>query len=100
MILRTWKGWTTRENAPLYESLFKDTVLPQVTRGVTGYKGVNLLRREVGAEIEFTTLFWFESVEAVRSFAGEDFERAVVPDQVKQLMCRYDENVSHHDVAL
>ncbi|MDT8408045.1 MAG: hypothetical protein RQ741_00465 [Wenzhouxiangellaceae bacterium] len=100
MIARIWKGWTTHENAPAYEELFKTTILPRVTEGVSGYISTNLLRREAGEEIEFTTIFWFESLEAVKSFAGQNFEQAVVPEQVKELMSHYEETVHHHDAAL
>lgn len=100
MIARIWKGWTTEENAPRYEELFKKVVLPKVTQGVDGYKGTNLLKRTAGKEVEFTTIFWFESLEAVKSFAGPNFERAVVPDQAKELLSYYEETVHHHEVAL
>jgi len=100
MIARIWKGWTTRDNAPAYEELFKNIVLPKITQGVSGYINSNLLRRESGDEVEFTTIFWFESLEAVKSFAGPNFEQAVVPDQVKALMSRYEEIVRHHEVVL
>ena len=100
MIARIWKGWTTHENASIYEELFKNTVLPKVTRGVEGYVSTNLLRRDTGTNVEFTTVFWFESLEAVKNFAGPNFEQAVVPEQVKALMLHYEETVNHHEVAL
>jgi antibiotic biosynthesis monooxygenase (ABM) superfamily enzyme len=100
VIARIWKGWTTQGNASTYEELFRDVVLPKVTQGVSGYISTNLLRREAGEEVEFTTIFWFESLEAIKSFAGPNFEHAVVPDQVKELMSHYEETVQHHDVAL
>ena len=100
MIARIWKGWTTHYNASAYEELFKNVVLPKVTQGVSGYISTNLLRREADEEVEFTTVFWFESLEAVKTFAGPNFSQAVVPDQVKELMLRYEETVHHHDVAL
>ncbi|WP_421842297.1 antibiotic biosynthesis monooxygenase family protein [Marinobacter algicola] len=100
MIARIWKGWTTHENASIYEELFKNTVLPKVTQGVDGYVSTNLLRREIGENVEFTTVFWFESLDAVKNFAGPNFEQAVVPEQVKALMSDYEETVHHHDVAL
>ena len=100
MIARTWKGWTTYDNASAYEELFKNTVLPKVTQGVDGYISTNLLRREIGDNVEFTTIFWFESLEVVKNFAGPNFEQAVVPEQVQALMSHYEETVHHHDVAL
>ncbi|WP_308365849.1 MULTISPECIES: hypothetical protein [unclassified Microbulbifer] len=100
MIARVWKGWTTKENSRKYEELFKSKVLPKVTRGVRGHKGTDLLRRESENEVEFTTIFWFESLEDVKSFAGEKFERAVVPGEVQELMLRYEKTVQHHEVVL
>jgi|TARA_R100001460_G_scaffold41829_6_gene77628 antibiotic biosynthesis monooxygenase (ABM) superfamily enzyme len=100
VIARIWKGWTTHDNASAYEDLFKNNVLPKVTQGVDGYISTNLLRRETGDNVEFTTIFWFESLEAVKSFAGPNFEQAVVPEQVKALVSHYEETVHHHDVAL
>lgn len=100
VIARIWKGWTTQDNARAYEELFKNTVLQKVTQGVDGYISTNLLRRETGDNVEFTTIFWFGSLEAVKRFAGPNFEQAVVPEQVKALMSHYEESVHHHDVAL
>lgn len=100
VIARIWKGWTTHDNALAYEELFKTLVLPKVTKGVSSYISTNLLRREVGEEVEFTTIFWFESFEAVKDFAGPNVEQAVVPEQVKELMSHYEETVQHHDVVL
>lgn len=100
MIARIWKGWTTPENAAAYEELFEHVVLPEVTQGVSGYRGSNLLKRDMGDEIEFTTIFWFESMEDVTRFAGLDVGQAVVPDRVQQLMSHYDQAVLHHEVVL
>jgi len=100
VIARIWKGWATHENASIYEELFKNTVLPKVTQGVDGYVSTNLLRRVTGEKVEFTTVFWFDSLEAVKNFAGPNFEQAVVPEQVKALMSHYEETVHHHDVDL
>ncbi|MAM89682.1 MAG: antibiotic biosynthesis monooxygenase [unclassified Hahellaceae] len=98
MIFRIWKGWASKENASDYETLFRDVVLPKVTAGIDGYKGVNLLRREVNDEIEFTTIFRFDTLDAIKSFAGPDFERAVVPSEVKALLSRFEIVVQHHEV--
>ena len=100
MIARIWKGWTTNDNASAYEELFKSTILKKVTQDVDGYISTNLLRRNIGDKVEFTTIFWFESLDAVKSFAGPNFEQAVVPEQVRDLMSHYEETVHHHDVAL
>ena len=100
MIARRWKGWTSKDKASAYEVLFRSIVLPKVTQGVSGFKSVNLLKREVNDEVEFTTIFWFESLDAVKSFAGPDFEQAVVPREVQALMSRFESSVQHYEVVL
>lgn len=77
MIGRLWRGVTTSENAAKYEDLLRGEVLPGIHR-VDGYKGAWLLRRDVPEGAEFVTLTIFESMDAVRRFAGEDAEAAVV----------------------
>lgn len=71
MITRIWHGWTSQQNADTYESLLKSEILPGIHR-ISGFKGATLLRRNSGDEIEFITLTYFESLEAVRAFAGPD----------------------------
>lgn len=100
MIARIWKGWARRDDAARYEALFRDTVLPHVTAGVAGYRGVQLLQRDLGTEVEFTTMFWFDSMDAVRAFAGDEPERAVVPAPVRQLLSRFQDTVEHHQMVL
>lgn len=97
MIGRLWRGWTTRENAEAYTALLQMTVLPGIHR-VRGYRGAYLLRRELGNEVEFTTLTLFASLEAVRAFAGEDHELAVIPPEARKLLARFDERAGHFDV--
>lgn len=100
MIARIWKGWTTIDNAREYERVFRDVVLPEVTRGVPGYKGANLLKHPAGDEVEFTTIFWFERLEDVKTFAGDHFERAVVPAPARAVLLRYQDSVQHHQVVV
>lgn len=100
LIARIWKGWTSLENAAKYERLFKEEILPRVTQGIDGHISTNLLRRANQDEVEFTTIFWFESMDAVKQFAGEHFHYAVVPDEVRKLMTRFEESVQHHEAVL
>ncbi len=99
MIGRLWHGWTTRANAGAYEALLRSEVLPGIHR-VPGYKGACLFRRDLGAEVEFVTLTLFESMDAVRAFAGDDFEKAVVPPKAKQLLARFDGRSVHYETLL
>lgn len=100
MIARIWKGWTSKDDAATYEKLFRDTVLPKVTQGVDGFISTDLLRREDGDEIEFTTIFWFDSLDSVKNFAGPNYEQAVIPNEVKRVLSHYEETVHHHEVTL
>lgn len=95
MITRIWHGWTNRENADAYERLLKSEVLPGIHR-VTGFRGAHLLRRETGDQIEFVTLTYFDDLDAVRAFAGEDYEVAVVPPAARKLLSRFDHRSLHY----
>jgi heme-degrading monooxygenase HmoA len=97
MIGRLWHGWTTHENADAYEALLRREVLPGIHR-VPGYHGAYLLRRDTGPEVEFVTMTLFESWDAVREFAGADFEAAVVPPAARALLARFDARSVHYDV--
>ena len=99
MISRIWRGWTSRQNADAYESLLKAEIFTGIIeRGISGFQGIDLLRRELGDEVEFVTIMWFDSLLAVRTFAGEDYERAVVPAKARQLLKRFDERSAHYEV--
>ena len=100
MISRVWHGWTSSANADAYETLLRTTILPAIARrGIAGYVGVQLTRREDGDAVEFVTTMWFETVEAVREFAGESFEVAVVPPAARALLSRFDERSRHYELV-
>ena len=98
MIARVWRGWTTRENADPYQELLGTTVLPGIDR-VRGFRGAELLRRDVGDEVEFMTVTRFDSLDAVREFAGDDYEQAVISDEAHRLLARFDERVALYEIA-
>jgi len=95
MISRLWHGWTSRANADAYENLLRAEVLPGIHR-VRGFKGAQLLRRDAGEEVEFVTITLFDSMEAVKEFAGEDYEVAVVPPRARKLLARFDARSAHY----
>jgi len=100
MISRIWRGWTTPANAGAYEELLRTEILTGISaRKIPGYRGVDLLRREAGGEVEFVTVMWFDSLDAVRAFAGEDYEAAVVPPKARVLLGRFDERSAHYEVV-
>ena len=99
MISRIWHGWTTPENADVYESLLKSEIFQGIQdREIAGYRGIHLLRRDHGDEVEFVTIMWFDTLESVRSFAGEDYEIAVVPEKARAVLSRFDERSRHYEV--
>ncbi|MES2937586.1 MAG: antibiotic biosynthesis monooxygenase [Pseudomonadota bacterium] len=103
MICRMWKGFTTPANAPAYERYLREELFPrlQATIADQGYLGFHILRREVGAgaEVEFITMVWFTSLEAIKSFSGEGFERAVLTDKAKSLVAHWEEFATHHELV-
>jgi heme-degrading monooxygenase HmoA len=99
MIARTWHGWTTPENADAYEQLLKTKILPGIHR-VVGYRDAYLLRRPAGGEVEFVTITFFETMDDVRSFAGEDYEKAVILEEAHRLLSRFDDCSVHYEVRL
>jgi hypothetical protein len=101
MISRIWHGWTTLENADKYEALLKEEIFVGIqNRGIRGFKNIQLLRRPAGEEVEFVTIMTFESLAAVREFAGEDYETAVVPEKALAVLARFDEKSQHYTVVV
>jgi heme-degrading monooxygenase HmoA len=99
MICRIWHGWTTPANADRYEQLLRSEIFTGIVdRKIAGFHGIDLLRRSVAGEVEFTTIMWFDSLEAVRAFAGANYEVAVVPPKARALLLRYDARSAHYDV--
>lgn len=99
MISRIWHGWTVPENAEAYESLLKREVFVGIReRKLVGFESIQLFRRKLGDEVEFVTVMWFDSLDSVRIFAGEDYEAAVVPPAARALLSRFDERSQHYEV--
>jgi len=98
MISRIWHGWTKREKADAYENLLRREVLPGIHR-VRGFKGAQLLRRDANHEVEFVTITLFDSLDAVKEFAGKDYEVAVVPPEARKLLVRFDERSAHYETV-
>ena len=99
MISRIWRGWTTSGNADRYEALLKEEIFVGIqNRRIRGFKGIQLLRRQVDEGVEFVTIMLFDSLDAVCEFAGEDYEAAVVPDRARALLSRFDERSQHYEV--
>jgi antibiotic biosynthesis monooxygenase (ABM) superfamily enzyme len=99
VIARIWHGWTAPEKADAYEEFLRTKMFPSIHR-VPGYLGADLLRRKDGAEIAFITITRFETLEAIREFAGEDYEQAVVEPEARALLSHFDERSAHYEVVL
>lgn len=98
---RIWRGWTSPENASAYQTLLLQEILPGIAnRGIEGYRGAHLMRKGGDREVEFVTILWFDSMAAVKAFAGQDHEAAYVPAAARELLSRFDQRSSHYDVLL
>lgn len=99
MISRIWHGWTTPANADAYEELLRSEIFTGIRgRGIEGFREIQLFRRALATEVEFVTVMWFDSLEAVRAFAGEDYEAAVVPPRARAVLSRFDARSQHYEV--
>lgn len=99
MIFRIWHGWTTLENASIYENLLKKEIFPAIaSKNVSGYRGIQLLRRQLSNEVEFITIMQFDSLDAVKQFAGEDYEKSYVPDKARKVLSRHDDRSQHYEM--
>jgi antibiotic biosynthesis monooxygenase (ABM) superfamily enzyme len=101
MISRIWHGWTRPENAEIYEALLKEEIFTGIrSRNIHGFREIQLHRREHGGEVEFVTIMYFDSLDAVREFAGEDYEAAVVPPKARAVLAHYDACSQHYEVRV
>lgn len=99
MISRIWHGYTTPGNANTYEDLLKEEIFVGIhDRNIQGFQEIQLFRRNLGDEVEFITIMWFDSIEAVKTFAGEDYEVAVVPPKARAVLKRFDARSQHYEV--
>ena len=99
MIGRLWRGWASPDGAPAYEEHLRAATFPALAR-IDGHEGAYALRREAGSEVEFVVLTLWRSLDAVRAFAGDDYQVAVVPPEARRSLTRFDETVDHFEVAV
>ncbi|HWA00880.1 MAG TPA: antibiotic biosynthesis monooxygenase [Caulobacterales bacterium] len=97
MIVRIWNARTTRENAPAYYGQLEAAVFP-VMRNVKGFVDAEVLEREDGGEIEIIVVSRWATMAAVRAFAGDAFERAVVTPAARAVLTSFDDQVAHYKV--
>ena len=100
MIARIWHGWTKRADAEAYEHMLRNEIFPSITaRNIPGYHGAELFIRENGDEVEFVTLLRFDSMDAVKEFAGADESKPVIFPKAEQLIARM-ERARHYRIAI
>jgi heme-degrading monooxygenase HmoA len=97
MIARHWRGWTSAEDADPYEWLLREKVLPKL-RALEGYRGGYILRRASGGEVEFVVINLFDSLDAVRAFAGPEYEAAVLEPEARRLLSKAEPTAAHFEV--
>ena len=101
MIARIWRGWTKPEDAKAYEEMLRDEIFPSIAaRKIKGYRGAELFIHEDGDEIEFVTLLRFDSMDAVKEFAGADEAKPVIYPKAEALLTRMDKRSRHYRIAI
>jgi len=98
VIARIWHGYTKPEHADAYEAMLKPELLPGISQ-VKGYQSSYLLRRDKENEVEFITIMLWDSIDAIRAFAGKDYEASVVPEERRKYLCRHDAKAAHYEIA-
>jgi antibiotic biosynthesis monooxygenase (ABM) superfamily enzyme len=99
MICRIWRGWTTTHNAAAYEEIVRGEVIPEIeARHIPGFRAIELMRRSLEDAVEFATIMWFDDIDAVKSFFGEDYETAHVPQRARNVLARFDERSAHYEI--
>ena len=99
MICRLWRGWTTPEDADAYERIVRSEVIPGIeARKIPGFRHIDLMKRNCGDEVEFQTLMWFDSLESIKAFIGEDYSVSHVPPTARAVLSRFDERAAHFEV--
>ncbi|HVV63803.1 MAG TPA: antibiotic biosynthesis monooxygenase [Pseudolabrys sp.] len=99
MIARVWYGRTTPENGDAYENLLRDEIFPGILgRKIAGFRRIELYRATIGDEVEFVTVMWFDSLDAVKAFAGAQYDVAVVPPKARAVLKRFDARSKHYEV--
>jgi hypothetical protein len=98
VVVRVWRGWTTHADASAYLEHLLAATFP-VLRRLQGHEGAEVLRREVGGEVEFLVRTCWRSRDDIRAFAGEDIDVAVVPPEAERLLTRFEPTATHYDVA-
>jgi len=99
-IKRVWHGWTTPENANQYQELLHEVVFPSIeAKNISGYRSIELLRKDLKDEVEFITIMTFDSLKNVIDFRGKDYKKCYVPETAQKLLKHWDETAVHYDAV-
>jgi heme-degrading monooxygenase HmoA len=100
MVARVWHGYTTHERADAYYQVLTTEVIPGIAAmKLPGFNSMQVLRRKLADEVEFITVMWFDSLENIKSFTGEDYEVAHVPEPAHTVLKRFDARSQHYDLV-
>jgi antibiotic biosynthesis monooxygenase (ABM) superfamily enzyme len=96
-VKRIWHGWTTPENADIYQELLHREIFPGIeAREIEGYQCVELFRRDLEDEVEFVTIMTFDSLQSVKAFQGKDYEKCYVPESAQKVLKSWDKTAAHY----
>ena len=98
MIARHWRGLARADRVGDYEAHLRRETFPSLAR-MPGFIDASILKRPAGRGVEFLIVTRWQSLEAIRQFAGQDLETAVVPAEVESMMIEYDRRVVHYEVV-
>lgn len=98
MISRQWAGVFKAEHTEEYMKHLQKELFPKLS-SISGFKGASILREDSGEAVEFLIITNWETMEAIKKFAGDTPDLAVVPEEVQRMTLRYDKKVRHYDVA-
>lgn len=99
MIGRIWHGYTTPGNAEAYQRILLTEVIPGIAAmNIKGYRKIQVIRRTLPDEVEFITIMWFDSLENVKAFTGDDYEIAHVPQKAREVLKRFDDRSQHYEL--
>jgi heme-degrading monooxygenase HmoA len=98
VISRHWKGIAKPDQAEAYVRHLTTETFPRLAT-MAGFVRASILKRAVGRGTEFQIVTVWESIDAIRAFAGEDVEVAVVPEVAQEMMLEYDTSVTHYEVV-
>ena len=97
MIARIWHGRTKSEDYEEYSDLMKSKAIPDY-KGTKGFIDLTFLRRIENGIAHFTLITFWENLEVIKNFAGDDFEEAKYYPEDERFLLEFEEKVIHYEV--